>query len=194
MFVTTDFFYVSQIDKISIIKHVLVVWNISSLGPFCWRVLSDSAIMKLVHHVTSLDRPMWEMIWKKCSLHLIFTFYLNRDTSVVEFPLSMCLKKKRRFSLWGHGGPCWHNYLQLKLSLNCWIAVERAKITFTSIHIIAKQNSYHDDKSTLKCLTRVFCPQPIRNLRTRRHFDSSSIIALQVNFDKPWERSLKFRC
>ena len=50
--------------------------------------------MKLVQHVTSLDRPTWEMIWKKCSLHLIFTFYLNRDTSVVEFPLSMCLKKK----------------------------------------------------------------------------------------------------
>ena len=43
----------------------------------------------------------------------------------------------------------WPIYLQSKLSLNCWIAVERAKITFISIHIFVKQNSYHDDKWTL---------------------------------------------
>ena len=36
------------------------------------------------------------------------------------------------------------------------------------IHIdtyIANQNSNHDDKSTLQCLTHVFCPQLIRNVR-----------------------------
>ena len=36
-----------------------------------------------------------------------------------------------------------------KPSLHCWIVVERAKITFVSIHIIANQNSHHDNKSTL---------------------------------------------
>ena len=36
-----------------------------------------------------------------------------------------------------------------KPSLHCWIVVEKAKITFVSIHIIANQNSHHDDKSTL---------------------------------------------
>ena len=54
------------------------------------------------------------------------------------------------------------------------------KITFISIHI----NANHDDKSILECLTRALCPQLLRNLRTRRRFDSSSIIAHPVNFDK----------
>ena len=39
-------------------------------------------------------------------------------------------------------------YLESKPSLNCWIAVERAEITFIAIHINANQNSYHDDKSS----------------------------------------------
>ena len=81
------FFHMSHYDKLLMIKHVfIVVWNISSLGLLCWRVLSDCAIMKLEHHVAWLppDRQAWEMIWKY-SLHLIFTFYLNTDKSVVEF-------------------------------------------------------------------------------------------------------------
>ena len=41
-----------------------------------------------------------------------------------------------------------HIYLESKLSLNCWIAVERAEITFISLYINANQNSY-DDKSIL---------------------------------------------
>ena len=60
------------------------------------------------------------------------------------------------------------------------------------MHIIANQSSYHDDKSTLQCLTCVFCPQLIRNVRSRQCIDSSSIIAHPVNSDlHTWERSLK---
>ena len=53
-------------------------------------------------------------------------------------------------------------------------------MTSTSIHIIANQSSYHDNKSTLQCFTPVFCPQLI------------SIIAYPVNSDlHTWERSLR---
>ena len=39
------FSHVSRNDKMLIIKHVFIAdWSISSLGPFCWRVLSDCAI------------------------------------------------------------------------------------------------------------------------------------------------------
>ena len=55
-------------------------------------------------------------------------------------------------------------------------------MTFISIHIIANQNSCHVDKSAQQCLTRVICPQLIKNVRTRRRIDSSSIIAHPVNF------------
>ena len=65
-------------------------------------------------------------------------------------------------------------------------------MTAISIHIIANQSSYHDDKSTLQCFTHVFCPQLIRNVWSRRRIDSSSIIAHPVNSDlHTWERSLK---
>ena len=65
-------------------------------------------------------------------------------------------------------------------------------MTSISIHIIANQSSYHDDKSTLQCFTCVFCPQLIRNVRSCRRIDSSSIIAHPVNSDlHTWERSLK---
>ena len=61
-----------------------------------------------------------------------------------------------------------------------------------SVHIIANQSSYHDDKSTLQCFIRVFCPQLIRNVWSRRPIDSSSIIAHPVNYDlHTWERSWK---
>ena len=65
-------------------------------------------------------------------------------------------------------------------------------MTSISIHIIANQSSYHDDKSTLQCFTWVFCPQLIRNVRSHRHIDSFSIITHLVNSDlHTWERSLK---
>ena len=39
------FFHMSHNDEIIIIKHVFItVWSISSLGPFCWQVLSDIAV------------------------------------------------------------------------------------------------------------------------------------------------------
>ena len=57
-----------------------------------------------------------------------------------------CISIKNGDHLWGR---CWPIYLESKPSLNCWIAVERAEITFISIHINANQNSYHDDKSIL---------------------------------------------
>ena len=60
-------------------------------------------------------------------------------------------------------------------------------------YIIANQNLNHDDKSTLQCLTHIFCPQLIRNVRLVDVFNSS-IIAHPANFDIPWERSLKIRC
>ena len=59
----------------------------------------------------------------------------------------------------------------------CWIAADRSKMTFMSIHIIANQNSYHDNKSTWQCFTHLFCPQLIRILWSRRCTDSFSIIA-----------------
>ena len=66
-------------------------------------------------------------------------------------------------------------------------------MTSISIHIIANLSSYHDHKSTLQCFTCVFCPQLIRNVRSRRRIDSSSIIAHPVNSDlHTWERLLKF--
>ena len=51
------------------------------------------------------------------------------------------------------------------------------------MHIIANQDSYHDDELTWQCFTCLFCPRLVRNVRSRRHFDSSSIIAHPVNFD-----------
>ena len=64
-------------------------------------------------------------------------------------------------------------------------------MTSISIHI-ANQSSYHDDKSTLQCFTCVFCPQLIRNVRSHRRIDSSSVIAHPLNSDlHTWERSLK---
>ena len=78
-------------------------------------------------------------------LHLVFTLYLNTGTSVVEFSLALYFNKNGDRP-WGR---CWPIYLELKPSLNCWIAVERAEITYISIHINANQNSYHDDESIL---------------------------------------------
>ena len=80
--------------------------------------------------------PTWEILWKKKILHSIFTFYLNTDASVVKFSLALHFNKNGDHP-WGR---CWPNYLESKPSLNCWSAVERAEITFISIHINANQN------------------------------------------------------
>ena len=125
--------------------------------------------------------------YEKDSLHLIFTFYLNRDTSVTWLFPVVVLKKKKNIS---HVDSFTDNE-----SKPSRIVVERSETMLILIHIIADQNSYHDDKSTLQCFTSVFCPQLIRNMRSRRHIDSSSIIAHPVNFysgeiAKMWCRGL----
>ena len=66
----------------------IAVLSISSLGPFCWRVLSDCAVTWVPYVWLNSDRPTWEIIWKKKILRLIFTFYLNTDASVIKiFPV-----------------------------------------------------------------------------------------------------------
>ena len=84
-------------------------------------------------------------LYEKHSLPLIFTFYLNRGTSVLElFPVVVFQLKKTIFNE-VRVDPFTGNLNRLR------IAVERFKmsqITFISIHILANQNSYHDDKST----------------------------------------------
>ena len=64
-------------DKILIIKHVFIaIWSISSLGPFCWRVLSDCAITWVPLHS---DRPTWEIIWKK-KIYIWFSHFTWTQT------------------------------------------------------------------------------------------------------------------
>ena len=96
--------------------------------------------------------------------------------------MSLCFNKK--------DSPCWPRQSKPSLKLlDCGRKIQN------DVHIdtyIANQSSYHDDKSTLQCFTCVFCPQLIRNVRSRPHIDSSSIIAHPVNSDlHTWERSLK---
>ena len=78
VFVMTDFFFrMSHNDRTLITKHVfIVVWNICSLRPFCWRVLSDCTTTNLTPQGMTWwlhsNMPTWEMIWKKKKfLHLI---------------------------------------------------------------------------------------------------------------------------
>ena len=122
-------------------------------------------------------RPTWD-------IKFFFTFYTNRDKSVLEL-FHVVVFQWKTFSLLTQAIET--------VSKIVWIAVERSKMTSISIHIIANQSSYHDDKSTLQCFTRVFCPKLIRNVRSRRRIDSS-IIAYPVNSElhlQTWKRSLK---
>ena len=89
---------------------------------------------------------MLEIIWKK--KFFTFDFHILPDHRRIGgklFSLSLYFNKNGDHP-WGR---CWPIYLESKPSLNCWIAVERAEITFMSININANQNSYHDDKSIL---------------------------------------------
>ena len=84
-----------------------------------------------------------------------------------------------------------HDNLESKPSQNCWIAVERAEITFISIHINANQNSYHDEKSILHTFnTRSLSPT------TQKSADSSTF--WQFFYYRPpgkfRQRSLKISC
>ena len=146
------------------------------LPAMCWHG-------KWLRNLETPRRTMWSARpTSKYSSHLIFTFYTNRHTSGLElFHVVFYWKKVLRVAP-GNRNRLW----------NCWIAVERSKMMSISIHIIANQSSYHDDKSTLQCFIHVFCPPLIRNVRSRRRIDSSSIIAHSVNSDlHTWARSLK---
>ena len=64
--------------------------NPSDLPCSCWWVLGDSAIREpwVPCGMASLRQANARNDMKKCSLPLIFTFYLDRDTSVLElFPV-----------------------------------------------------------------------------------------------------------
>ena len=109
---------------------------------YCWWVspVSDCAIRE-----TSDQRGKW---WLKT----FFTFdfhilLLQRHTDARIIPCH-CISIKKGFK-WG---PCWEPTLPATETVSAnWIVVDRFKmsqITFTSIHILANQNSYHDDKST----------------------------------------------
>ena len=104
-------------------------------------------------------------------LYLWFSYFtLTGTRQCYNYFLSLYFNKNN-----AQCGRCWHIYLNWNRLENCWIAVERPEMTFISIYIIANQNSCHDDKSAQQCLIRVFCPQLIRNARTRRRIDNFSI-------------------
>ena len=129
----------------------------------------------VVWHWLHSDRPrsyIREMIWKK-SLHLIFTFYLNSDTSAPELFPVVVLKKKKIPLVDPFTFLLAMNRNRLELS-DCGRKIRNDIHTDT---YYCKPNSYHDDNSTQQCFTRVFCPQLIGNMRSRRRIDSSSIIA-----------------
>ena len=86
-----------------------------------------------------------------------FDFHIlpeHRRISGRIFPCR-CISTKTVIILWGRCY-CWPIYLESKPSLNCWILVERAKVTFISRHIIANHNSYHDNsrhRENFSCFT-----------------------------------------
>ena len=117
----------------------------------------------------------YQVVWLHCDSPT-WEINLNGDTSVLELVPVVILQYK------GFSMRSVLTHLNRNRLKNCWIAVERSEMAFISIHIISNQNPCHDDKSVKQRLTRVFCPQLIRNVRTRRRIESSSIIANPVNF------------
>ena len=166
----------------------------SAQAPTCWQPAGGPGNVNVVenlfwvsHGMATLRQANTGNGVKIYSLHLIFTFCLDRDTSVLKlFPVFFLINinKISRRSVF-YQFTVNRNHFQ-----NWWIPWGRSKMTIISIHTIANQNSYHDDKSTFLCLTWVSCAQPIRNVRTRQHIDNSSIISHQVNFDIQRERLL----
>ena len=108
---------------------------------YCWWVspVSDCAIRE-----TSDQRGKWLKTFFTFDFHILL---LQRHTDARIIPCH-CISIKKDFK-WG---PCWEPTLPATETVPAnWIVVDRFKmsqITFTSIHILANQNSYHDDKST----------------------------------------------
>ena len=108
---------------------------------YCWWVspVSDCTIRE-----TSDQRGKWLKTFFTFDFHILL---LQRHTDARIIPCH-CISIKKDFK-WG---PCWEPTLPATETVSAnWIVVDRFKmsqITFTSIHILANQNSYHDDKST----------------------------------------------
>ena len=172
----------SHNDKILIIKHVsdcrLKYFSFGAvlLTGLKW-LRSNLSTTRYDLTPTGQRGKLYEKIFFTFDFHILPE---HRRIGDKIFP-GRCISIKNGDHLWGR---CWPIYLESKPSLNCWIAVERAEITFISTHINANQNSYHDDKSNIIEFNTRSLPQLLRNLRTRPRIDSSSIIAHPVNFDK----------
>ena len=122
-----------------------------------WKVVPNHQIW-VSRGMTSLRQAVGKVM-KKYWLHfnLIFTFYFNQSHIGAGNIPFRCISLKTAFqSVCVDPLTCNWNCLS-----NYWFAVERSRMTFISIHIIANQISYHDDKSTKQYLTRIFCPQLI---------------------------------
>ena len=103
-----------------------------------------SQVSDCVIRETSNQRGKWLKTFFTFDFHILL---LQRHTDARIIPCR-CISIKKDFQ-WG---PCWEPTLPATETVSAnWIVVERFKmsqITFTSIHILANQNSYHDDKST----------------------------------------------
>ena len=103
-----------------------------------WFGSNLSKIIRLVAAIKSLRFALFP---------LIFTFYLNRYTLVIEFsPVVFWKKKDDSASPWD---PSWPIYLQTKPSLKLLDCGRKNQIYIHIDTYFANQNSDHDDKSTL---------------------------------------------
>ena len=88
-------------------------------------------------------RPMREMV-RKNILYLWFSHFTLTEHIGARIIPCCCISIKNNFQ-WGPRQPI---YRQPKPSPDCGKRFKMCQITFISIHILANQNSYHDDEST----------------------------------------------
>ena len=148
VFVTTDFFFFTMINnniKTCLCMYLLLFEIFLSLGPFCWRVLSDCAIMEL--------EPLGMIsLWQanvrndmKNILYIWFShFSWHRHIGGRIFPCRISIKKSRFFmtSVLTH-------LLKIETVSKLLHCGRKSQNYVHIIHFIANQNWYHDDKSTL---------------------------------------------
>ena len=155
--------------------RLLAVWNRPKYpcvdrGPLAPAAEGRSMLLKTFpeYHVVWFhsDRPTWKIMWKKqsttftmvrvpnasnnhwgqvkCEWELVILHWVSReheDEGKSSQNIISITKVSMRCVL--------TNLLAIEtVHKNCWIALERSKMTFISIHIIANQKSYHEDKST----------------------------------------------
>ena len=100
-----------------------------------------------VAYILHSDRT-WNLL-RKNIFHLIFTFYLNRYTLVIEFSRRILEKKTTKNDSASPWDPCWPIYLQTKPSLKLLDCGRKNQIYIHIDTYFVNQNSDHDDKSTL---------------------------------------------